>query len=49
VDITFMTGSGPVPGPQDFPIAGNSRVTFNANLFVTDYNVSTKWWKRTCR
>jgi hypothetical protein len=42
VDVNFMTGTGPVPGPQDFPIAANSRVTFKVNDFVTDYNVSTE-------
>ena len=42
VDVTFMTTSGPVPGPQDFNIPSNSRVSFNAKLFVTDFNVSTK-------
>ena len=42
VDLTFMTGAGPQNGPQDFPIAGNSRTTFKVNDFVTDYNVSTQ-------
>jgi N-acetylmuramoyl-L-alanine amidase len=42
VDLTFMTGSGPVDGPQGFAIPAGSRTSFNANLFVTDYNVSTK-------
>jgi len=42
IDITFMTGSGPVDGPQDFPVAPNSRTSFNAGLFVTDWDVSTK-------
>jgi hypothetical protein len=42
VDVTFMTSAGPVPGPQDFPVPANSRVTFFANDFVTDFNVSTE-------
>jgi hypothetical protein len=42
VDLNFMTSTGPVPGPQDFPIAANSRVTFFVNDFVTDFNVSTE-------
>jgi hypothetical protein len=42
VDVNFMTSTGPVPGPQDFPIAGNSRVTFLVNDYVTDFNVSTQ-------
>ncbi|MDD3719521.1 MAG: alpha/beta fold hydrolase, partial [Actinomycetota bacterium] len=42
VDLTFMTGSGPVAGPQDVEIAGGSRMSFNADLYVTDYDVSTK-------
>ncbi|NPV60121.1 MAG: hypothetical protein HPY75_10700, partial [Actinobacteria bacterium] len=42
VDLTFMTASGPVDGPQDFEIPGNSRHSFHANLFVTDWDVSTK-------
>jgi len=42
VDLTFMTGSGSVPGPQDFPIAGNSRTSFNVGTMVTDFNVSTQ-------
>ncbi len=41
VDVNFMTGAGPKPGPQDFPIPANSRVTFKANDYVTDFNVST--------
>ena len=41
VDVNFMTGAGARPGPQDFPIPANSRVTFKVNDFVTDYNVST--------
>lgn len=42
VDLAFMTGSGPVPGPQDYRIAGNSRESFRANDYVTDFKVSTK-------
>jgi hypothetical protein len=42
VDVNFMTSTGPVPGPQDFPIAGDSRVTFLVNDFVNDFNVSTQ-------
>jgi hypothetical protein len=42
VDLTFMTGAGPVPGPQDYPIAGNSRTSFNVGTMVTDFNVSTQ-------
>jgi hypothetical protein len=42
VDLTFMTSTGPQDGPQDFPIPGNSRQSFNVNSYVTDYNVSTK-------
>ena len=42
VDLTFMTSTGPQPGPQDFTIAGNSRQSFSVNSYVVDYNVSTK-------
>jgi pimeloyl-ACP methyl ester carboxylesterase len=42
VDLTFMTGSGEVPGPQDVEIAGNSRQSFQANAYLTDYDVSTR-------
>jgi len=42
VDLTFMTGSGPVDGPQDFAIPANSRTSFDAGLFVTGWDVSTK-------
>jgi hypothetical protein len=42
VDLTFMTSTGPMSGPQDFPIPANSRQSFNVNSYVTDYNVSTK-------
>jgi hypothetical protein len=41
VDVNFMTGAGAKPGPQDFPVPANSRVTFKVNDFVTDFNVST--------
>ncbi len=42
VDLTFMTSGGPVPGPQDVVIAGNSRQSFNVNSYMVDFNVSTK-------
>jgi hypothetical protein len=42
VDVTFMTSTGPVLGPQGFPVPANSRITFKANDFVTDFNVSTQ-------
>ncbi len=42
VNVDFMTGAGAVPGPQDQAVPPNSRVTFKANDYVTDYNVSTK-------
>jgi hypothetical protein len=42
VDLTFMTSTGPVAGPLNFPVPANSRVTFKANDFVTDFNVSTQ-------
>jgi len=42
VDLTFMTGSGPQNGPQDFRIAANSRHSFLLNDYVTDWDVSTK-------
>ncbi len=42
VDITFMTGAGEVPGPQDVVMAANSRRSFHANEYVTDYDVSTR-------
>ncbi|NPV59119.1 MAG: hypothetical protein HPY75_05590 [Actinobacteria bacterium] len=42
VDLTFMTSSGPIAGPQDFVIPGNSRQSFNVNSYVVDFNVSTK-------
>ncbi len=41
VDLTFMTGSGPVNGPQDYSIAAGSRHTFRVNDYVTDWDVST--------
>ncbi|NPV59943.1 MAG: hypothetical protein HPY75_09795 [Actinobacteria bacterium] len=41
VSLDFMTGKGPVEGPQDFLVAGNSRHTFKVNDYVTDLNVST--------
>ncbi len=42
VDLTFMTSSGAVPGPQGFSIPADSRTTFKVNDYVTDWNVSTK-------
>ena len=42
VDLTFMTSNGPMDGPQDFAIPGNSRTTFDLSSFVVDFNVSTK-------
>ncbi len=42
INVDFFTGTGPVAGPQGHTLAGNSRVTFKANDFVTDYNVSTR-------
>ncbi len=42
VDVNFMTSTGNVPGPQDYNIPGNSRVSFDVSNYVTDYNVSTK-------
>lgn len=41
LDITFMTNSRQVNGPQDYNLAGHSRVTFLANDFLTDTDVST--------
>jgi hypothetical protein len=41
VDVDFMTTTGIVLGPQDFPVPANSRVSFNVNSLVTDWNVST--------
>ncbi|MBC7253919.1 MAG: S8 family serine peptidase, partial [Actinobacteria bacterium] len=34
VDLTFMTGNGPVPGPRGFTLPANSRATFLANAYV---------------
>ncbi|MBC7247148.1 MAG: hypothetical protein H5T73_05140 [Actinobacteria bacterium] len=43
VDLSFMTETGPVPGPQDFTIAGNSRYSFFLNSLVPGKkDVSTK-------
>ena len=42
VDLTFMTTAGAQPGPQDFGIPAGSRVSFLANKFVSDFNVSTQ-------
>ncbi len=41
VDLTFMTSSGPVQGPQGFALAPHSRVTFAAGDYVSDWDVST--------
>ncbi len=41
VDLTYMTSSGPVAGPQDFVIPAGTRHSFNVAETVTDYNVST--------
>ena len=42
VDLTFMTGAGEVPGPQDEMIAAGSRRSFSVDAYVDDYDVSTK-------
>jgi hypothetical protein len=44
VEVTFMTGSSSeIPEElRSVPVAANSRVTFNAGAYVTDYNLSTK-------
>ncbi|MBC7247122.1 MAG: hypothetical protein H5T73_05000 [Actinobacteria bacterium] len=43
VDLSFMTETGPVTGPQDFPIPGNSRYSFLLNSLVPGKkDVSTK-------
>jgi YVTN family beta-propeller protein len=42
VDLTFMTSTGPVAGPQGVSIPAQSRVSFNVGQYVTDYNVSTE-------
>jgi hypothetical protein len=42
LNLTFMTSSGPVPGPTGFNLAGHSRITFYVNDWVTDFNVSTE-------
>ena len=43
VDLTFMTETGPVTGPQDFSIPGNSRYSFLLNSLVPGKkDVSTK-------
>lgn len=41
VDLTFMTGYGPVPGPQGFIIAPHSRHSFNLGDYIADYDLST--------
>lgn len=44
VNLTFMTGSGPVAPPdlQGFDLPANSRHSFPVDDYVTDYDVSTK-------
>ncbi len=41
VDLTFMTSTGSVPGPQDYVIPAGTRHTFKVNDSVTDWDVST--------
>ncbi|MBN2027954.1 MAG: hypothetical protein JW854_14490 [Actinobacteria bacterium] len=41
IDLFFMTSTGPVPGPQGFVLDAGKRVTFKANDYTSDYNVST--------
>jgi hypothetical protein len=42
VDLTFMTSTGPVDGPQGFTITAGSRHSFKVNDYVVDWNVSTQ-------
>ncbi len=42
VDLTFMTGQGPVPGPRGVPLPPGSRLSFLLNDYVTSYDVSTR-------
>ncbi len=42
VDLSFMTSTGLVAGPQDVTIPAGSRKSFNLGDYVTDYNVSTE-------
>jgi hypothetical protein len=42
VNLTFMTPTGEVPGPQNFPVPGRSRRSFKVNDYVTDWDVSTR-------
>ena len=44
VDLTLMTDTGPQSPPdlQGFPMAANSRQSFNLGNYVTSFNVSTK-------
>ncbi len=43
VNVTYMTGRGPVPGPQGVVLPGNSRCTFLANHSVPNCtDVSTR-------
>lgn len=41
-NITFMTSLGAVEGPQNVVIGGKSRMSFNANDYTADFNLSTK-------
>jgi hypothetical protein len=40
--VTFMTEDGAKPGPQNVTINAGSRVSVNAGLYVTGFNVSTE-------
>ena len=42
VDLTLMTSTGALDGPQNFPIPANSRHSFRINDYARDYDVSTK-------
>jgi hypothetical protein len=41
VNLTYMTSTGTVPGPQSYIIPAGSRHTFKVNDSVTDWDVST--------
>ncbi|MDD3719628.1 MAG: DUF5719 family protein [Actinomycetota bacterium] len=41
VDLTYMTPTGAVPGPQDFAVPARTRVSFPVAEHVIDYQVST--------
>ncbi len=41
VDINFSTASGPVAGPQDVPVGGNSRLTIDLGDSITNAGFST--------